>query len=307
MIFSADVLSAFESCNRRGMWAHQWQKRKLHASEMVRRAIYAALLETERDDYGELAGEEVITLAAHQGMAAEHINTHRSALNHAAIADIIATALRKPGTLSCQIPLNTSENWLSSALVDPEGKSLRRFVPVGTWNVGRAEHERRSWYSIGEVAMMKMPMQMIVAQLGVLNGGRRHGYWSKALLHPRHSHIRFKKRSRGTIDGFKETWIPMWREDHDEIDRATWLQAMFEDDVLQESLFIVDIPYPEESEAQRIRDIAMRKMDVLTRIRELPDKQLSTCDGPLEPCPFRQCCWQQPEAAPTVQDFDAVL
>jgi hypothetical protein len=306
VVFSADILTGFESCNRRGVWSRSWEKRKLQASELVRRGVVAALLETEREDYGELAGETVIELAAHRGLDAEAINVHRSAMNHAAIADIVATAIRKPGTVNCQIPPNISPYWNSSALMDPHGRYLRRFLPVGSWNKERAEHEIRSWYAIGEVAMLKMPMQMIVAQLGVMNGGRRHGYWSKALLHPQRSSIRFRKRSRGTIDGFKETWIPMWREDHDEIDRQIWLAAMFEDDVLQESLFVVDIPYPEEGEAQRIRDIALRKLDAIARIRELPDKQLSTCHGPLAPCPYRQACWQEPESVPSPEDFDAV-
>jgi hypothetical protein len=305
---SADLLTAFESCNRRGVWSRDWQRRKLLASEMVRRAVSAALLTSEREDYGELAGETVIELAAHQGMDAEHINIHRAALNHAAIADLIATTLRKPGSAPWENVTSNDRSFVSSAAVNSAGDVLHRFLPVGNWNAQRAEFETQSWYALGEVCMHKMPMQMIVAQMGTLNGGRRHGYWSKALLHPQRSSLRFRKRSSKTIDGFKETWIPVWREDHDEIDRQTWLQAMFEDDVLQESLIVVDIPYPEESEAQRIREIALRKLDVIARTRELPDKQLSTCRGPLAPCPFRLCCWgSQPEEAPTPEDFDAAI
>jgi hypothetical protein len=293
-------------CNRRGYWARRWEKHRMTSTDLVRRAVSAALLEKDRDDYGESAGEELVTLASDRGLDAEGINLYRSVMNHAAIADLVASAIRKPNTPPWLQVHTKGSSWNYSALLDPSGTTLRRFLPVSSWNEDRKEHEVRSWFGIGEVCMLEMPMQMIVAQMGPMSGGRRHGFWSKALLHPQKSSLRFKKRSRGTIEGFKETWIPVFREEHDEIDRHTWLQAMFEDDVLQESLFVVEIPLPGELEAGRIRDMAKRKLDIVRRVTELPDKQLSTCDGPLAPCPFRDCCWGQPESAPAIEIFDAV-
>lgn len=267
--------------------------------------VTAGLTIDEHDNYGEYAGEEVVTLAAERGLDMDHVNRYRSVMNHAAIADIVTAAIRKPGSPALQVHTKGSA-WNFSSLIDPSGNYLRRFLPVGTWNQERQEHEVRSWYGLGEVCMAEMPMQMVVAQLGTMNGGRRHGHWSKALLHPQHSSLRFRKRSRATIDGFKETWIPVWREDHDEIERHRWLQAMHEDEVLQEVLFVVEIGLPGELEAGRIRDMANRKLDAAAAVTKLPDKQLSTCDGPLAPCPFRGCCWALPETAPNSQLFDEV-
>lgn len=275
------------------------------AADMVRKGVAAALLETEREDYGEYAGEEVVTLASERGLDAEHINLYRSVMNHAAIADLITTAIRQAPNSHWILPREKSKSWSSSAFMDPDGSRLRRFIPVSGWSTEREQHEIRSWYGIGEVCMLNMPMQMVVANLGPMNGGRRHGPWSKALLHPQHSSLRFKKRSRGTIDGFKETWLPVFREEHDEIDRGKWLQAMMEDDVLRDVLFVVDIPVPVDHEADRIREMAKGKLDAIAKLRKLPEKQLSTCDGPLAPCPFRDCCWAQPEAAPCSPLFDA--
>lgn len=302
---SADILTSYELCRRRGHWARKWEKHRLTSIDMVRRAVTAALLVDEHDNPGEYAGEEVVTLASERGLDADHTNLYRSVMNHAAIADMIATAIRQPTDRAWTVAA-PSPGWRGSAMLDPDGSKLRRFLPCSTWNPERQEHEIRSWYGIGEVCMLNMPMQMVVVNLGPMSGGRRHSPWAKALLHPQHSSLRFRKRSRGTIDGFKETWIPIFREEHDEIDRDRWYQAMIEDEVLKELLFVVDIPVPGELEAGLIRDMARRKLDAARRVTELPDKQLSTCDGPLAPCPFRGCCWAAPEMVPTIQSFDAV-
>ncbi len=296
---SADTLTAFEQCNRRGFWAREWEKHRLAPIEMVRRSVIAALIETVPADYGERAGEELMTLASERGQDLTGHNLYRCAINHASIADLVTTAIRKPNEQAWRI-IKPTTAWSSSSLIDRSGTVLHRFLPVSTWNPERAHHEIRSWYGIGEVSMMKMPMRMIVAILGPMNGGRRHGYWSKALHHPTNRVLRFKlsRKSKTRIEGFKDSWIPIYKEEHDEIPRAQWLETMHEDDVLRESLFAVDVPVPGELEAQRIRDMARRKLDLIATLTELPEKQLSTCRNPLSLCPFLESCWGEPESPP---------
>lgn len=272
--------------------------------EMFHAAVRQALVE-DHPDPGENAGEHFVTLAADRGLDLnrDHTNLYRCAVNHAAAADIIVTAARKGEAWRVPDPPNAS--WISSALMDPGGRQLRRFLAVSSWSDERAFYETRSWFSLGEVCQYRLPMQMVVAVLGVMNGGRRHGYWSKALLHPQHSSLRFRRRSRGSVEGFKETWIPVWREEHDEIDREKWLQGMLDDGVLQESLFVVNIPVPEESEVFKIQELGKRQVDRVSALKLLPEKQLTTCHDPLSPCPFRVCCWSQPESHPQDGGFDA--
>lgn len=276
---------------------------------MLQRSVIAGLTETESVDFGERAGEEMVTLAANRGLDIEGHNRHRCALNHASIADLVTTSIRKPGSAAWNnagIISLINDNWSSSAYVDDAGTSLRRYLPVSAWNPEREQHELRSWFCAGEVAMLKMPMKLVVSVVGSMNGGRRHSYWSKALLHPNHSSLRFKRRTRDKIEGFKESWTPVYKEDHDEISREKWLSAMLEDGVLQELLFVVHIPVPGELETQRIRDMAQRELEQIAIRRDLPGKQLSTCYSPLGNCPFVECCWSEPELVPSVQQgFDA--
>lgn len=305
MTNTAELLAAFESCSRKAHWLLKWAKHRLTPSDALRYAVLAGLTETENQDYGELAGSEFMTLAHERGLdVIDSINLYRSACNHAAIADIVTTAARKSSDPPWMV-LESTPEWAPSCFIDSTGTYLRRFLPVSSWNDERAAHEARSWFSIGEQSYFKMPMQLVVAVIGQMSGGRRRGHWSRALLHPQQKSVRFKRRRRATIEGFKETFIEVFREDHGDIERETWIQGMLDDDVLQESLFVVTIPTPGELEIAAICDLAKRKLDRIEMERLfLPDRQLSTCDSPLSPCAFRCCCWSSPESRPDDGGFD---
>lgn len=298
---SAELLTAAESCLRKGYLTARWEKHRLRPIEMLRRSVIAGLIETEEPDYGQRAGSEMVTLASERGLDIEGHNVYRCAMNAAAIADIVTTCIRKPETPPW---IRAEED--PSVTLDSSGNLLRRFLPVSTWNEERQTSEIRSWHGIGSICQLNLPQQLVVAVIGPQTGGRRHGYWSKALLHPRGSSLRFKIRKRGKVEGFRETWIPCYREEHDEISRDKWIEAMNEDGVLKELLFVVNIPVPGELEAARIRDMGKRKLDAISKITKLPDKQLSTCDGPLAPCQFRGCCWGEPESVPDGPVFHEV-
>lgn len=267
--------------------------------QMLHEAVRLALTEPA-EDIGINAGEHYVTLASERGLdLTDSVNTYRCAINHAAIADIVVSAIHPDRTWDVPQAL---PSWNSSCLI--AGGFLRRFVAVSHWNDDRLLYESRSWYCLGELAHYRLPMQLIVANVGHMSGGRRTGYWSKALLHPQRSSLRFRRRARSSIEGFKESWSPVYREEHDEIDREKWLQAMLDDGVLQESLFVVNIPVPPETECRKIQELATRQLQRLHSLKDLPDQQLSTCFDPLSPCPFRSCCHGEQEQGPEMGGFD---
>jgi hypothetical protein len=303
VISSAELLSNFEHCQRWGHWSQSWERHRMRPLEMLHSAVRQALIEDCKDP-GESAGEIVMTLAADRGLdiSLSH-NLYRCGINHACIADLIVTRLRQDGgrwIVPC-----SDERWTTSALVSPEGTHLRRFLAVTYWSEDREFFEKHSWYSLGEIAHYELPMQLVIAVLGPVNGGRRHGHWSKAIMHPQRSELRFRLRRRAKVEGFKETWLPIWREEHDEISREKWLASMAMDEVLQQSLFVLDIPVPERPRLIQMRDMAARQLERLQKIRRLPEKQLSTCHNPLHPCPFRACCWSDPGSGPEEGGYDS--
>jgi len=278
---------------------------------MLYEAIRIGLTEETRQDWGELTGEKVLQLAADRGIETRYAlhDPYQAVINTACLADILATALRKPDVEPWIVPDPTlTPHWVSSAFLDPTASHLRRLVIVSHWSEERKLSEVRSWYSLGEVCQFALPMQMVVAVIGQVRDGRRHSPWCKGLLNPNfHAKIRFQKRQGRNTQGFKDTWEVAWREDHGEIDREKWLQAMLEDDVLREHLFIVDIPVPRETGVKVVREMAARKLTVLRSLRGVPEKQLTGCEGPISPCPFRWCCWDDPERAPDRRGYDNLL
>jgi hypothetical protein len=270
----------------------------MSSTEMIYGGISEGLT-TPRDDFGEAAGEAVMALGEHRGLATDDFHVYDQVVAAAAIADLVVTAIRKHGEDPWGIPEPSKWadfTWQPSCFV--VGDVLRRVVLVSNWSDERHYSEVRSWWSIGEVCAAKMPMQQVVVILGPTRNGRRHGAWSKCFQHPMNGVIRFRKKSRSTSEVFKESWQEIWRVDHAEITNQVWLQAMLKDDVLPEVCFKVDVPVPDAKQCQRIRDMAARKMERLQEMREKPEANLSSCDWPT-PCVFRKMCHTIPERNPS--------
>lgn len=283
---TAELLTAFEMCPRLAYWSRYWERIKLDGNEMLQRAIRAGVL-SERADFGEAAGEECYSFGVEPGLHSDHYDLHAEVIHLACIADIVSTAIRKVGEPSWKIPEDLPL-WKPSCYLSPDGLHLRRIVLVSSWNDNRHYSECRSWQSLGAVCAYGLPMQMVIVVLGQNRSGKRHSPWTKGLRHPVNKKLRFRKKN-DVSEGFKSTWLPVWREDFDDISTHDWLQAMLDDGVLQDVCFPVDIPVPEKAARQRILDMAARKLEKIQNLDSLPDPQLTGCDWPV-PCLFRTPC-----------------
>lgn len=290
---TADLLTSYETCDRKGHWSYDWQRRRLDPTTVLYEGIRAGLTENARDDYGNVAGERVMELAVDPGMEMPVSRyLHESVIHHATASDIITSAIRKPRTAPWGVPgPPVGADWTPSAFLSQEGH-LRAITLATSWSDARHWAMVRSWRALGEVAMYGFPMTMVVVILGAHRDGRRNGPWTKGFLHPQNHKLRFRKKTKVTHETFSDKWQAVWREDRDEIETKVWLQAMLEDDILRDVLFTVEIPVPEKPEVQRIRDMADKKLERLAKLASranLPEASLSVCDRP--PCPFKGCCW----------------
>jgi hypothetical protein len=296
---SPQLLTDIETCPRKGFYSRAWASQRIPAREMVIQALRTALTATEPLDgaFGEVAGAECLQLAEDRGLKTEQQNVYAEVMHNAALSDILVSSIRKPADEPWINPPNV-QGWTSDCLMSPDGKFLRRLCLVSHWNDQRHYSECRSWYSIGEIAHYKLPMQMIVLVIGQERSGKRSTPWTQGFLHPQNRILRFRKKSRSTSEIFNDKWEKVYREDHAEISRETWLNAMLKDDVLPEVCFKVDIPVPDETHLQRVRDMAARKMERLQGMTEKPEANLSSCDWPT-PCVFRNLCHTLPEREPS--------
>lgn len=302
---TAVLLTAHETCSRKGYYSARWEAKRMSGTEMLYAGLDVGLSEAERPDFGEAAGEHIMGLAEERGLETSAADLYGSVLHHAALCDVVTSAVRKPGEAPWRRPETTADGWVPGCFLSPDGTHLRRVVLVSTWSDDRHYAEIRSWRTWGEIAAYGLPMQQVVCVLGPHWAGRRHSAWTKGLLHPANHQLRFRKRN-AVATGFKETWESIWREDHGEIDRAVWLQSMLTDDVLPELLFTVTVPVPRPETLARIRSLAAQKQVDLLAAQTAPAGNLSTCDWPA-PCPFRGCCLAVPELAPRAPTFLPVL
>lgn len=303
---TASLLTSFEKCQRAGFWDRSWQRHRLTTSEALHAAVRAGLL-SDREDFGESAGESFIEMARDRGL--EGLKGHQvypSAIHHACLADILVSATRKPGDEPWVVP-EPITNWTPSCLMDRDGSRLRQFLAVSYWNEDRQRAAIQSWSAIGEVCTYNMPMQLVVAVIGNMREGRRSSPWTRGYLHPSHKGLRFRRRGKNAADGFNERWLHIWREDHDEITRDLWIQRMAEDSILQEQMFVVDVEVPEQTSRHSILQTSEHQLEALQSASQLPGKALSVCNDPIRPCEFRCCCWSQPESLPSDGGFDSVF
>lgn len=295
-MYSARILNSFERCPREAFYSLSYESQKISGTEMLYRAVRAGLT-TERGDFGECAGEEIMALAEHRGLDSDTHMLYDVVCSLAAVADLVTCAIRKPGEAAWGVPENKSLGrftWESS-LFQVEGH-LRRVLLVSSWSDSRRDSELRSWYSAGESSVYEQPIQTAVVVVGQDRNGRRQGPFTKAMMHPQHrKQIRFRKRSghQARTETFKETWREILRVDHAEITTREWLEAMMKDDVLREVAFHVDVPVP--SNAERIREMAIAKLERLYSLKKLPEANLSSCAR----CQFRRCCWGKEDVTPS--------
>ena len=293
-----ELLSQTEICERAGFWALDWKRARITFQQLLEAGVREGLL-TEREDHGECAGEAVIGLAAEREILTKELNVYDLCIHNASLADILVSAIRRPQEQPWLIPepqsLPNGIEWQGSAFLSPNGTKLRRTVLVSHWDEDRHYSFARSWETIGNIALYKLPMQLAICILGQARSGKRHGYFSRGYRHPVNRGLRFRKRTdAGT--GFKSSWQQIFREDFDEIPTADWLQAMHADGVLADSAFSVNVDVPEEKTRKHILDLASRKLDKLMSLKTVPDEQFTGCSWPVR-CPFISPC-HKGETAP---------
>jgi hypothetical protein len=285
-----EMLTALEQCPRRAFWMRRWERQKMNAGEMLGASVRAGLLETQRKDWGQVAGETLYGFGLEPGLETDHYAVHDEIVHLAALADVITTALRRDAAWVApeRVQIMDGRMWTPSVLMNAAGDHLRRIVFVTSWSDDRHYSTCRSWESLGNVCAYNLPMQIGVIVLGAHRHGKYHGPWTKGLRHPRNKKLRFRKKHE-VAGGFKDTWAQIWREDFDDLSTHDWLQAMLDDGVLNDVCFNVELPVPEPTARQRIVELAARRLAVLDGIEALPDTQLTGCDWPV-PCVFREPC-----------------
>lgn len=281
MLSTPQLLNDADFCARLPILGQKWEKESLTPMQLLARGIDHGL-NCESDDPGQSSGDRVMTLAVSRPIDTPQSDLLGLAEHTAALADMITWLLRTGPSWQRPAALKVGTHlWQPDSFLGPHG--LRRVVLVDRWSDERAEAERFDWRSL-EGVIYAMPMTLVVVVLGASRDGRRHGPLSKGWIHPQAGDLRFRKRNGS---GFGENWKPVFRESFGG-DREEWLEALSEDRVLEESLILHEVAFPEHSD--KILALANSRLKGLADSEELPEPQLSRCHDPIRKCPFVSCC-----------------
>lgn len=284
---SADSLSSHDRCARKSFLEKDWERNHLHPGDVLRRAIDVGL-ESEEEDPGIAAGDEVMTLCTERGMDTGRGDLYAMAQHTAALADIIVWFLRgtgKPWERPEDVKIGKSA-WESSTFLSACGTRLRRVAVASRWGEDRALGESHSWRTVGETTAYGIPITQIVVIVGQTREGRYHSPWTKAFCHPVNHSLRMRKRSGENFGG---KWRSIWREET-EYSREKWLDAMTDDGILGDVVFEVEVPVPEAPAKAKISWLMEKKLAEIKDTTELPPPCPSVCDWPV-PCDFSKACW----------------
>ncbi|CAN5950988.1 unnamed protein product [Sphagnum jensenii] len=286
MVGTAELLTAHETCERKGYLSQRWEKNRLPATHILDMGIRTGLT-YDGQDFGEEAGSAVYEFGATRGVDSDNYDVHSEVVHIASMADIISVAARKQGGKPWKNP-DPIEDWKPSCFISPDGQYLRRIFTTPNWSEERQHSITRSWATLGPVAFYGLPMQIGIAITGNRREGRYHSFWSHALQHPQNKKLRFRKKT-DIAKPFKESWLECWRPDHDEIRTKEWLDSMISDDVLRDVFFKIDVPRMEDISRTRVMDVAKRKIERIRNTTTLPDEQFTGCSFPTK-CAYLGCC-----------------
>jgi hypothetical protein len=282
---TASLLTSHERCQRREYFERMWERRTLHPTEILRRAIDAGLTHTGPDPAA-FAKDEVLRLCVDRGIETESGDLLSIADHTSFLAEMLVWIVRGEGK-PWERPDPIGE-WNPGCYLSAEEDSLRYLWLTDRWDDARVEVAENSWAIQGECATYSLPMTLIVAVIGQRRDEKWHSPFSTGFQHPVNNMLRFRKRDG---EGFGGNWEKVWRERFDG-SREDWFNALAADGVLEDHLIIHQVwPSPHQ---EQIRELVKGKLSTLPQSLPLP--QLTQCHLPNSPCPFRQCCpnWLEP-------------
>lgn len=281
---TATLLSEDDRCRRAAFYSQRWRPPVLRPKEILTRSVEFGLMAD--GDSGEAAEAESLRLSTEIGIDTEQSDLLSLAEHIGAFANFLAWLLRgtqPPYKRPEPISLPDGQEWVSGAFLSQNERSLRQVKLVDRWDAWAQMALENSWQIMGECAAYRVPMSIVVVEIGKLRRGRWSNPFTTGCRHPVAKTLRFRKRDG---EDFGSTWEKVFRET-DRATREEWLDAMADDGVLAESIH-VHVVQPERVD-ERIA-LAARKVDRMRSAMTPPDPQFSQCFDRIQPCPFRSCC-----------------
>jgi len=301
-ILSAERLVAFETCPRKLAWSERYAAR-VSLMAALYRALSAGLKADRHPD--QAAANELMTIASNPGLDIYNCNVYAIATHFSWLAAILATALRNAfpapwsdfPDLDVENPTPAPFRW-RGGLYDAGDGIPRRIALVDKWSDDRKASEQRGWRTVGEAAVLGVPIAVTAIEIGVSRDKHRLSPWTRCYRHPKNDVFRFRRMN--SEEDFSRAWKSEWREDSG-ISTADWLAKMQHDGCL-DAVQTINVPPP-----ARRGDFLVRMGEISGEIEqsgETPPMRLAGCNDPLHgPCAFLKVCFGSRPPSPELYQF----
>jgi hypothetical protein len=240
-----------------------------------------------------------MVLAADPGILMEGGNPYQLAKDYSALLE--TSLVHEYRVLHPRIPklhplppvrISDDLQWVFTSKMDSEG-FLHRWLLWERWDDRQLLRDLHSWYTFGDMAMARAPMNLHVTLIGSKRDGRQDSPWCRGYVLPHFpGRVRFQ-----AVDGKPlrdSAWRKVWFSESS-FDPAVWVDQIWKDGLAQTLSRKLPVRKPidlacRDGERQ-ISEVAQKMLYVqLSRPRywDLPMSR-GACDG-MVPCPFLLAC-----------------
>lgn len=295
MELDATSISDFQACPRRYLLNLEWKPHRWRPRTLFMATLRAGILSISNGASVEDSAAESVArfmqTAVNPGLdvlgdpylIAKEWTSLLSSVLHT-IAREIPTKLSMPPI----VKVNSFLDWSPTAFI-ADGR-LHRWITTDSWSPSDLPRELHSWWVLGDVCVLNLPLTLHILSIGSMRNGRRSSPFTRAWRHPGLVNLpmRFKRKDGKEFEG----WKPVYLSDN-KVSVESWTAQLIREGVTSDIIHNIPVNVPNDTQ----RSIVMR--DILlesVRIRELTggwmDQPMSrnACDGHV-PCAFQDACY----------------
>jgi hypothetical protein len=310
LTIDAGMVGDWQACRRRFIVGADWLPGRWRPKSLfalcLRRAIeqLTAVPPLAPREAALNARETFMTLAAKPGLEVYDVSPYDVAQSYCALLDTVVHGMSRqslPVTRPLPpAPLSSTLAWRFTSPVDDAG-ALHRYVIVDSWSDDMLMREAHAWRTIGDLAVLRVPLTLHVVVLGQVRHHRHHSAWARAWRHPTIQYLPFRFVAKDPRAKGLKTWNAYWFADAGGVSAEDWVAQAEKEGALNDLTHIVDVRVPSDIDCDRVvRELRLLGGEMrealaersTARWRELPMSR-NACDG-LVPCPFQTACYGDP-------------
>lgn len=306
LALSASLVTSYQSCKRKYALGNRYRvvhsRPRILFDALLRRAVVALSSGADPVRTATDASTAFLAQAARPGLdVPDGVNVYALAKDWAVTLEVVIRSLGRLVLLTLadapDTPLGDGLVWRALASRD-ESSALHRWHTCDGWNADDLSRELHSWFTLGDIAALRVPMTIHSVEIGRTRGGRHTSAWTRAWRNPSlpNTGYHFRTRTGKPLDG----WTPVRMTDFT-VDVGEWVETMHAEGGEAGLVHHTHVSVPSDAACdeilRQVREVgyAMRA-DANAEWNSLPMSR-GACDT-LSPCPWQGACYAALDIVP---------